>query len=72
MTSPTICTQRWYERAALRGAVSAPLIRTGRVRPPRMAAAGPLLVAGLAAALTDELRPGNLVVADELRIPGAR
>jgi 4-hydroxy-3-methylbut-2-en-1-yl diphosphate reductase len=70
MTSPTIGAQRWYERAALRGAVSAPLIRTGRVRSQRMAAAGPLLIAGLAAALTDDLRPGDLVVADELRTPG--
>jgi 4-hydroxy-3-methylbut-2-en-1-yl diphosphate reductase len=70
MTSPTIGAQRWYERAALRGVVSAPLIRTGRVRSQRMAAAGPLLIAGLAAALTDDLRPGDLVVADELRTPG--
>jgi 4-hydroxy-3-methylbut-2-en-1-yl diphosphate reductase len=31
-----------------------------------MEAAGPLLVAGVAAALTDDLRPGDLVVADEL------
>lgn len=70
MTSPTICTQRWYERAALRGAVTAPLICTRGGHSPRRAAAGPLLVAGLAAALTDEPRPGDFVVADELRIPG--
>jgi 4-hydroxy-3-methylbut-2-enyl diphosphate reductase len=69
MTFATICTQRWYERGALRGAVSAPLIHTGRGWSQRIAAAGPLLAAGQAAALSDELRPGDLVVADELRTP---
>jgi 4-hydroxy-3-methylbut-2-en-1-yl diphosphate reductase len=67
MTSPTVWTRLWYERAALHGAVSAPLIHTGRLRPQQMAAAGPLLSAGLTAALTDELRSGDLIVADELR-----
>jgi 4-hydroxy-3-methylbut-2-enyl diphosphate reductase len=62
-TSPVICTPRWVERAALRGAVS-PVRCTGPSR--RIDAAGPLLVAGVATALTDELRPGDLVVADEL------
>jgi 4-hydroxy-3-methylbut-2-en-1-yl diphosphate reductase len=67
MTSPVICTQLWCERAALRGAVSAPVIHTGRGCSPRIEAAGPLLVTGVAAALTAELLPGDLVVADELR-----
>ncbi|MBO0879602.1 MAG: hypothetical protein J2P17_04370, partial [Mycobacterium sp.] len=69
MASPAICTQLWYERAALRGVVSAPLVHTGRVRAKRIAAGRPLLAAGLAASLTDELRPGDLVVANELRVP---
>jgi 4-hydroxy-3-methylbut-2-en-1-yl diphosphate reductase len=69
MTSPMIGIEHWYERAALRGAVSARRIHSGRIRSQRIAAAGPLLAAGLAAALTDELRPGDLIVADELHAP---
>jgi 4-hydroxy-3-methylbut-2-en-1-yl diphosphate reductase len=66
-TSPLVCTPSWYERAALRGVVGAPVRHTG-LRPTRaIAATGPVLVAGVAGALTDELRPGDLVVADQLR-----
>jgi 4-hydroxy-3-methylbut-2-en-1-yl diphosphate reductase len=36
----------------------------------RVDATGPVLVAGVAGALTDGLRPGDLVVADELRTDG--
>ena len=70
MTSPAICTQLRRERAALRGAVSAPVIRTGRGWLPQIETAGPLLVVGVAAALTAELRPGDVVVAEELRTAG--
>src|SRR5277367_3003215 len=66
-TSPVICTPRWSEWAALHGVVSAAVTRGGRGASRRIEAAGPLLVAGVAAALTDELRPGDLVVADQLR-----
>lgn len=67
MTSPAICAPRWCERAALRGAVSAPMTPTGPGPSGRIDAVGPLLVAGVACALIDELRPGDLIVADELR-----
>jgi 4-hydroxy-3-methylbut-2-enyl diphosphate reductase len=70
VTSAVICTQRWYERDALHGAVSVPSIHAGRARSSRIAAAGPLLTAGLGAAISDQLRPGDVVVADELRMRG--
>jgi 4-hydroxy-3-methylbut-2-en-1-yl diphosphate reductase len=62
-----VCTPLRSERAALWHAVSAPVVRTGMGPSGRIDAAGPVLVAGVAGALTDELRPGDLVVADELR-----
>jgi 4-hydroxy-3-methylbut-2-en-1-yl diphosphate reductase len=67
MSGATICTPLRSERAALYHAVSAPVVRTGRGPARRVEATGPVLVAGVAGALTDELRPGDLVVADELR-----
>ena len=66
ITSPVISTPGWYEWAALRGAVSVPVTHPRRGPSRRIDAAGPLLVAGVAAALTDEARPGDLVVADQL------
>src|SRR6478672_269483 len=63
---PVICAPSWWERAALCGAVSTPVTRTGRGRSRRVDAAGPLLVAGVGGALTGDLRPGDLVVADKL------
>jgi 4-hydroxy-3-methylbut-2-enyl diphosphate reductase len=66
MASPVICAPSWWERAALCGAVSTPVTRTGRGRSRRVDAAGPLLVAGVGGALTGDLRPGDLVVADQL------
>ena len=67
--SGVVCTPLRSERAALYGAVSAPVIRTGRGPRHRYpgAGAGPVAVAGVAGALTARLRPGDLVVADELR-----
>ncbi|WP_369974751.1 4-hydroxy-3-methylbut-2-enyl diphosphate reductase [Nocardia sp. MDA0666] len=60
------------EWAALRGAATAPVVHTGRGPRRRYdaAAAGPVAVAGVAGALTTELRPGDLVVASEIRRNG--
>ena len=74
MTRPgTVCTPLHSERAALRGAVSAAVVRTGRGPRHRYddAASGPLAVVGVAGALTDDLRPGDLVVAGEIRRSGS-
>jgi 4-hydroxy-3-methylbut-2-enyl diphosphate reductase len=65
--SPLVCTPLRSERAALWRAVSVPVLRTGMGPSRRVDASGPVLVAGVAGALTDRLRPGDLVVADELR-----
>jgi 4-hydroxy-3-methylbut-2-enyl diphosphate reductase len=62
-----VCTPLRSERAALWRAVRAPVIRTGMGPKRRIDAEGPVLVAGVAGALADWLRPGDLVVADELR-----
>lgn len=70
MTVALVCTPLRSERAALLGAVKAPVTRTGMGPSRRIDAAGPVLVAGVAGALTDALRPGDLVVADELRTAG--
>ncbi|KZM74331.1 hypothetical protein [Nocardia terpenica] len=70
MTGPGIvCTPLRSERAALRGTVSAPVVRTGRgpTRRPSWPAGGPIAIAGVAGALDRALRPGDLVVADEIR-----
>jgi 4-hydroxy-3-methylbut-2-enyl diphosphate reductase len=74
MTRPGIvCTPLCSEWAALRTATSAPLVRTGRGPAGRLgdAAAGPIAVAGVAGALDPALRPGDLVVASEIRRAGA-
>ncbi|WP_308188517.1 4-hydroxy-3-methylbut-2-enyl diphosphate reductase [Nocardia spumae] len=66
-----VCTPLRSEWAALRGAVTAPVVRTGRGPRRRYddAAAGPIAVAGVAGALDGGLRPGDLVVADVIRGP---
>lgn len=71
--SGIVCAPLRSEWAALRGAMSAPVVRTGRGPRRRHddAAAGPLAVAGVAGALTRDLRPGDLVVADEIRRDGS-
>ncbi|HET8559945.1 MAG TPA: 4-hydroxy-3-methylbut-2-enyl diphosphate reductase [Marmoricola sp.] len=61
----TVCTPLRAEWLTLRDRLSAPLLRTGR-------AAGdarqePVLVAGVAGGLVDDLAPGDLVVASEIR-----
>lgn len=72
----TVCTPLRTEQLALRGAVSVPVQRTGRgpggswPAPSRKGSgglAGGTLVAGVAGALVGDLRPGDIVVADEVR-----
>jgi 4-hydroxy-3-methylbut-2-enyl diphosphate reductase len=71
-----VCTPLLAEQLAVRGRVQAPLVRTGAgpsgKLPSRTPSTGPLLVAGVAGALTDDLSTGDLVVSDELRSTGAR
>ncbi|MGW5519131.1 hypothetical protein [Nocardia africana] len=71
--SGTVCAPLLSEWAALRSATAAPVVHTGRGprRRYRAAAAGPVAVAGVAGALTTELRPGDLVVASEIRRNGS-
>jgi 4-hydroxy-3-methylbut-2-enyl diphosphate reductase len=70
MTAATVCTPLRSEWAALHGVVSAPVHRTGRGPAGRLPSSGPVLVAGVAGALTADLRPGDLVVAESLRESG--
>ena len=70
----TVCTPLRTEQAALLGALSQPVLRTGR-GPDRHRTSpvdGPLLVAGVAGALADGLLPGDVVVATELRTAMSR
>jgi 4-hydroxy-3-methylbut-2-en-1-yl diphosphate reductase len=69
MAGPLICAPKWRDRAALHGVVCATPIGARRGAAPGADAAQPLLVAGTSIALTDDVRPGDLVVADELRTP---
>ena len=75
-----VCTPLAVERAALRGAIRGLLlVRTGagpsrsQAAAARLATGGPrpVVVAGLAGALDVRLRPGDLVVATEVRRAGA-
>lgn len=67
MTTALVCTPLRSERAALWRATAAPVMRTG-MGPSRLVdAVGPLHVAGVAGAVTDQLRPGDLIVASDLR-----
>jgi 4-hydroxy-3-methylbut-2-en-1-yl diphosphate reductase len=67
MSTALVCTPLRSERAALLGATTAHVVRTGMGPSRRVNAEGPILVAGVAGAVTNELRPGDLVVASELR-----
>src|SRR6516165_1176740 len=67
MTAPVICAPQWWARAALHGAVSASRIRARSGEAPGAYVTRPQLVAGTTTALTEDVRPGDLVVADELR-----
>jgi 4-hydroxy-3-methylbut-2-en-1-yl diphosphate reductase len=75
-----VCAPLAVERLALRGRTGAvPVLRTGlgprrsAAAAARLAAAGPrpVLVVGVAGALSPRLRAGDLVVADEVRRDGA-
>ena len=61
----TVCTPLHIERLALRGRLTAPLVRTGRAK--GTIRDEPVLVAGVAGALIDGIAPGDLVVATEIR-----
>ncbi|GAA3081401.1 hypothetical protein GCM10010464_51840 [Pseudonocardia yunnanensis] len=79
MRNPVVCTPLRAERIAVgRRPGAAQVVRTGfgprrsRAAAHRIAAGGarPVLVAGVAGALDARLRPGDLVVADEVRGDG--
>ena len=70
-TTALVCTPLRSERAALWRATEAPVVRTGMGPARRVEATGPLLVAGVAGAATQNLRPGDLVVASDLRTADA-
>jgi 4-hydroxy-3-methylbut-2-en-1-yl diphosphate reductase len=67
MNTAAVLTPLRSERTALRGVVSAPVIRSGRGPSRRIGCTGPVLVVGVAGALSRHLRPGDLVVAADLR-----
>ncbi|WP_326834478.1 4-hydroxy-3-methylbut-2-enyl diphosphate reductase [Amycolatopsis rhabdoformis] len=73
MRPAVLCAPLRIERAALRGA-GLPAVRTG-MGPRRAAAtaarlpAGPRIVAGIGGGLAPQVRPGDVVVADEVRGP---
>ena len=81
-TGPVVATPLAIERRALAGpgdarVPTAEVVTTGagprRSREAARRLAGrPVLVAGVAGALVDGVRPGDLVVADEVRRPGSR
>jgi 4-hydroxy-3-methylbut-2-enyl diphosphate reductase len=61
----TVCTPLRSEWLALRDRIhAADVVRTGRAE--GLPRGGPVLVAGVAGALADDLRPGDLVVATEV------
>jgi 4-hydroxy-3-methylbut-2-enyl diphosphate reductase len=74
MTRAVVCTPMRVEQAALRSALM-DVVRTG-IGPRRSAAAaarlpdGPMVIAGVGGGLAPEVRPGDVVVADEVRGPG--
>jgi 4-hydroxy-3-methylbut-2-enyl diphosphate reductase len=64
-TRGTVLTPLRTEWLALRDRLQEPPVRTGRAT--ARVTDGPALVAGVAGALTDEARPGDVVVASEVR-----
>ncbi|WP_280268357.1 hypothetical protein [Nocardia wallacei] len=72
MQPGTVCAPLRSEWAALRGAIAAPMVRTGRGPTHRLdGQAGAIAVAGVAGALAPGLLPGDLVVAQEIRRRGS-
>jgi 4-hydroxy-3-methylbut-2-enyl diphosphate reductase len=71
--SATFLTPLRTEWLALRAALPGQVRRTGRSRPLGEPAAGPVVIAGVAGALTSDLEPGDLIVATRVIGPrGAR
>jgi 4-hydroxy-3-methylbut-2-enyl diphosphate reductase len=62
-----VSTPLWSEWLALHDRLAADVVRTGRSSSGGRTDGQPVLVAGVAGALGNELRPGDLVVADEIR-----
>ena len=69
MGTGTVCTPLRAEWLALRDRLSADVVRTGRATGPGGGGfrGEPVLVAGVAGALTEGIAPGDLVVASEVR-----
>jgi 4-hydroxy-3-methylbut-2-enyl diphosphate reductase len=66
-----VCTPLLPEWFALRGRIAADLLHTGRSSDGGILPADrPVFVAGVAGALSNDLQPGDLVVADEIRGDG--
>ena len=61
----TVCTPLRAEWLTLRDRLQAPVVRTGRASGDTYQ--DPVLVAGVAGALSDDVAPGDLVVASEIR-----
>jgi 4-hydroxy-3-methylbut-2-en-1-yl diphosphate reductase len=70
----TVCTPLRVERTALRGRLTDGSVRTGRGPSGRLPDQRPVptLVAGVAGALVDDVRPGDLVVASSVARAGSR
>ncbi|WUJ70428.1 4-hydroxy-3-methylbut-2-enyl diphosphate reductase [Kribbella soli] len=63
--TPVVYTPLYSEYFALRGKLTTPLVRTGRSR--GRPTQGPTLIAGVAGALTNDIAPGDVIVATEIR-----
>ncbi|WP_432875659.1 4-hydroxy-3-methylbut-2-enyl diphosphate reductase [Kribbella sp. CA-245084] len=63
--TPVVYTPLYAEYFALRDKLTTPLIRTGRSR--ARPTQGPTLIAGVAGALTNDIAPGDIIVATEIR-----
>ncbi|MDX6243516.1 MAG: 4-hydroxy-3-methylbut-2-en-yl diphosphate reductase, partial [Frankiales bacterium] len=77
MTAPVVATALLVERLALRGPLAptrvvATGMGAGQVRRHRSRLQGPLLTAGLAGGVAAGVRPGDIVVADEVVLPHGR
>ncbi|MEV4262746.1 4-hydroxy-3-methylbut-2-enyl diphosphate reductase [Kribbella sp. NPDC049584] len=66
--SPVVYTPLFAEYFALRDKLTTPVLRTGRSR--GRPTQGPTLIAGVAGALTDDIAPGDVIVASEIRRGG--
>jgi 4-hydroxy-3-methylbut-2-enyl diphosphate reductase len=67
--TPVVCTPLLVEKVAVGRLPGVRVVRTGMGPRPALAA-GPALVAGVAGSLSAHVRPGDLVVASEVRAAG--